>query len=267
MAEQKTAEPIRRDNPYANSGNGNGNGRGGDSETPAPATEAEATTPETETAAPVTEAPAKKRAPVLIIVGIAALIGIFYGVNYYLWSRDHVRTDDAYVTGNLVNISPTVGGTLNALNVGEGDMVKKGQLLARIDDAGSRAALAQAQAAYENAKTQVLQAEANLAFQQASTDAAIRRAQSALTTNQQESPRRRSAGGPYRWHDPFTGGAGDKPDQGGAGAGRAGDRTDQNRAGQPCRNPAKRRNRQSRRPRSGSPSFVRSGRFEPGAAG
>jgi len=128
----------------------------------------------------------RKRLPVLLVVGILAIVGLIYGVNYFLWSRTHVSTDDAYVTGNLVNVSPIIGGTLAQLTVGEGDHVKKGQLLARIDDAGPRAALAQAQAAYENAVSQVAQAESSYAYQKAATEAAIARANSALQTNQEK---------------------------------------------------------------------------------
>jgi membrane fusion protein (multidrug efflux system) len=116
----------------------------------------------------------------LLAVGVAALIaGGIWGGRYYLHSKDHVSTDDAFVTGNLVNVSPVVSGTLVKLTVAEGNSVKKGQLIARLDDSKERAALAQAKAAYEAALRGVPQAEANLRYQEQATAAAIQRARAA----------------------------------------------------------------------------------------
>lgn len=186
---QTQSETQRGANPYANTNgvNGNatnGNGANGNGESPAPDA-TPATTDEKDDGMTQKQA-VRKRATVLIGVAILALVGLIYGVNYFLWSRTHVSTDDAYITGNLVNVSPVIGGTLAELTVGDGDHVKKGQLLARIDDAGPKSAFAQAQAAYENAVTQVAQAESNYTYQKAATEAAIARANSALQTNQQK---------------------------------------------------------------------------------
>lgn len=122
----------------------------------------------------------KRRLPVLpIVLGIAIVSGAIYGGQQYLWSRTHIQTDDAYLTGNLVNVSPVIGGTLAELEVAEGDVVKKGQLLARLDSDSQEAALSQAEAALATSRSQVPQAEANLTFQERSTDAAIQRARAA----------------------------------------------------------------------------------------
>ncbi len=135
-------------------------------------------------------APEKKPASPLrkiITIGVvaAALIAaIIYGMSYYNYSQNHVSTDDAYITGNLVNVSPIISGTLNSLTVKEGDVVKKGQLIGRIEDSGPRASVAQAQAAYQSALSQLPQAEQNLLYQQQATDAGIRRAQAALAAQQ-----------------------------------------------------------------------------------
>lgn len=80
----------------------------------------------------------KEGRPVLwIIGGIVLLLGLFFGIRYMLWSRHHVSTDDAYVTGDLVNVSPLISGTLVQLKVKEGDYVTRGELIARLDPAGA----------------------------------------------------------------------------------------------------------------------------------
>ena len=120
----------------------------------------------------------------LIIAAVAAvlIVAAIYGWSYLKYARNHVGTDDAYVTGNLVNVSPLISGTLNTLTVDEGDTVKKGQLVGRLEDSGQRAAYAQAQANYKAALSQLPQAEQNLIYQQQATDAAIRKAQADLAS-------------------------------------------------------------------------------------
>ncbi len=122
-----------------------------------------------------------KRNPLPILLAAAIVIGGgAYGVSYWSWSRTHISSDDAYLTGNIVNISPRVAGTLDSITVAEGDHVKAGQLLAHLEDSNQQAALRQSQAAYDSAATQIPQAKSNLEFQKISTEAAIARAQSAV---------------------------------------------------------------------------------------
>jgi len=118
--------------------------------------------------------------PLVILVVVALfLAGAAWAFRAWSWSRTHVSTDDAFVSGSLVNVSPSISGTLLQLTAREGDPVRQGQLLARLDDAGPRAALRQAQANYQAALSQIPQAERNLRFQERATEAAIRRAQAA----------------------------------------------------------------------------------------
>ena len=135
------------------------------------------------------EAGKKPASPVrkLLIAGVVAALLIFaliYGLSYYHYSQDHVSTDDAYVTGNLVNVSPLISGTLTQLLVDEGSPVTKGKPIGRLEDSGPRAAVGQAQASYQAALSQLPQAQQNLVYQQQATQAAIRRAQGELAAQQ-----------------------------------------------------------------------------------
>jgi membrane fusion protein, multidrug efflux system len=126
----------------------------------------------------------RRRTIVWVVVIAFGVLALIYGVRYYGYSQTHVTTDDAYVTGNLVNVSPIISGTLSRLTVDEGDNVTKGELIAVLDDSGEIAGLHQAQAAYSAAESQVPQARTDLAYEQATTDAGIEKAQAALRTQQ-----------------------------------------------------------------------------------
>lgn len=117
---------------------------------------------------------------VLVIVAILVIAGIVWGYNYWQYSQWHVETNDAYITGDLVNVSPIISGTLAKLNVDEGDVVYQGEVVAKLDDSGPKADWLQAVAAAEAAESQVPQAETNLSYEQASVNAQIAQAEAAL---------------------------------------------------------------------------------------
>jgi len=74
----------------------------------------------------------------LLVFLVVATIGgvIFYLVytNYLFYS-----TDDALVTGNIVNIVPTVSGTLESLTVTTGDYVSANQVIGTVRATGTNA--------------------------------------------------------------------------------------------------------------------------------
>jgi membrane fusion protein (multidrug efflux system) len=121
------------------------------------------------------------RNPLFILVAVIAVIAlIVWGVRFWGYSQTHVSTDDAYVTGDLVNVSPIIPGTLDTLTVEEGDVVKQGELIAQLDQSGPTASYQQALAAYDAAQTEVPQAKTELAYEIASVNAGISQAQAGL---------------------------------------------------------------------------------------
>jgi membrane fusion protein, multidrug efflux system len=71
-------------------------------------------------------------------VGVVALLLAAWG-GYWLYQRWlHVYIDDARIDGEVITISSRVSGWITELPVIEGDEVKKGQLLAQVDDRDSR---------------------------------------------------------------------------------------------------------------------------------
>ncbi len=88
-----------------------------------------------------------KRKVALVSVALAALLaGIAYGVYYFMVLAHYESTDNAYVQGNVVQVTPQVSGTVVAINVDDTDFVKAGQSLVKLDPADARTALDQAEA-------------------------------------------------------------------------------------------------------------------------
>nr|AAF67159.1 putative transport protein RmrA [Rhizobium etli CFN 42] len=95
---------------------------------------------------------------IVLIAGAA-----YYGHNYWTIGRFEISTDDAYVKADNTTVAPKVSGYIAEVLVGDNQVVKAGQPLARIDDRDFRAAL-------DQAKADVAEAEATLNAKQASLD-------------------------------------------------------------------------------------------------
>ena len=87
-----------------------------------------------------------KKKLVLPIVGVVALILLFWAFQKFTYSRSHQSTDNAQVDGHIVPVLAKVGGFVKTVNVDENDRVKTGQLLVQLEDNDYRVRLQQAQA-------------------------------------------------------------------------------------------------------------------------
>ncbi|MGO4330982.1 HlyD family efflux transporter periplasmic adaptor subunit [Cupriavidus sp. 2TAF22] len=102
--------------------------------------------------------PASKdtRKHLLALVGLTtALAAASYGVYYYTVARFHEETDDAYVNGNLIQLTPQVSGTVVAVNADDTQIVKAGEPIVTLDAADAKIALANAEAALGQTVRQV----------------------------------------------------------------------------------------------------------------
>jgi len=82
----------------------------------------------------------------LIIGGIFLLLGTALLLRWLLVSRYYEETDNAYVQGNVVQITPQIAGTVVWIHVDDTDLVKAGQLLVSLDPADTRIVVAEAEA-------------------------------------------------------------------------------------------------------------------------
>jgi membrane fusion protein (multidrug efflux system) len=136
--------------------------------------------------------PARKKALTAVAAAVA-LAGIGYGAYWALVLNHYESTDNAYVQGNVVQLTPQVGGTVVAINADDTDHVKAGQLLVRLDPADARVALDQAEAQLAQTVREVRGLYANnstLEAQIALREADLARARSDVARAQDDVTRR-----------------------------------------------------------------------------
>ncbi|WP_175944675.1 efflux RND transporter periplasmic adaptor subunit [Burkholderia pyrrocinia] len=88
----------------------------------------------------------KRKRMMTLLFAVILIAAIAYGLYYFLVARFHEGTDDAYVNGNVVQITPQVTGTVIAVKADDTQTVKAGDPLVVLDPADSQVALQQAEA-------------------------------------------------------------------------------------------------------------------------
>jgi membrane fusion protein, multidrug efflux system len=125
---------------------------------------------------PVPEAgkDSSRRNRILLVVGaVFILIAIAFTAYWLLVARYVESTDNAYVQGNIVQITSQVSGTVTTINVDDTEHVPAGQPLLRLDSAEADIAVADAEAQLAQTVREVrtlyasqAQADANVALRQ-----------------------------------------------------------------------------------------------------
>jgi membrane fusion protein (multidrug efflux system) len=95
-----------------------------------------------------------------LIVGLVVLTGIVALVVYAMRTRGQQSTDDARVEGDVVTLSVRVPGLVVTVPAEDNQRIKKGDLIARVDDTDYLARLKQAEAELAQARAQAAQAGA-----------------------------------------------------------------------------------------------------------
>ena len=95
----------------------------------------------------------KRNFIILILILVLAAAGCLAW--YFLYAHYYESTDDAYVNGNQVALTPQIGGTVTQVTADEGDFVEKGQPLVLLDPSDTKIALQQAEANLANTVRQV----------------------------------------------------------------------------------------------------------------
>ena len=98
--------------------------------------------------------PNKRKAVLLGITGVFALGAIAWGAYATLVLSQRAETDNAYVGGNLVNVSSQVAGSVVEIRADETQMVQAGAEIVRLDPSDAEIALTQAEARLGNAVRQ-----------------------------------------------------------------------------------------------------------------
>ena len=138
--------------------------------------------------------PARKRA-LLTITALVVLGGLGWTGYEWLVASHEESTDNAYVQGNVIQITPQVGGTVTAILADDTDRVVAGQPLVRLDTADAQVALAQAQANLAQVVRQVRTLYANnssLSAQIAVRESDVARAQVEIARARDDLARRQA---------------------------------------------------------------------------
>jgi membrane fusion protein (multidrug efflux system) len=136
-------------------------------------------------------ATASRRWPLLGgLGGGLLLVGLLYGGYWAQVLRYHQTTDDAYVGGNVVQITPQISGTVVGIGADDTQFVKAGQALVRLDQADAKVALDQSEAQLARTVRDVR----NLFATSAQLDAAVQQRQTDLSAAQSDLARRQRLG-------------------------------------------------------------------------
>ena len=150
------------------------------------ATSASADGASTPTTAPVAPAPAtesgtptRSRRPFLILAVVLVVAGAAV-VAYRHMTAGQESTDDAQIGADTVPIATRVGGVVARVNFHEDQLVKKGELLAQIDDTDYQARVRQAEAEVATTRAQAATAEAEAQIVEATSRGGLDVARAAL---------------------------------------------------------------------------------------
>jgi membrane fusion protein (multidrug efflux system) len=131
-------------------------------------------------------------APLIILV---ALVGGYFGVDWWLYALSHVSTDDARVQGTLITVSSRVSGRLEEVGVEEGEPIKRGQVIARVQQSDFQARVALREAALEAARSQLSSALLELELERAVTEGQIERYEAVLGASESQLDEAQKAAG------------------------------------------------------------------------
>jgi membrane fusion protein (multidrug efflux system) len=101
---------------------------------------------ENNNAAPAPKTNGKRKKMIGIVIAVFAIAGIGYGLWWALVGSHREFTDNAYVDGNVVQLTPQVPGIITSIGADNTDAVKAGQVLVQLDPADALVNLESAQA-------------------------------------------------------------------------------------------------------------------------
>jgi membrane fusion protein (multidrug efflux system) len=140
----------------------------------------------------------RRRKALTALASVVVVAGLGWVAWEWLVASHYESTDNAYVQGNVVQITPQIGGTVLAILADDTDFVKAGQPLVKLDPADARVALDQAEANLAQTVRQVRTLYANngsLAAQVTLREADVTKAQTEIARANDDLARRQSLAG------------------------------------------------------------------------
>jgi len=96
--------------------------------------------------------PTNKRRSFLLrlLLVVIVLAAIAWTAWYFIVGRWYESTDDAYINGNIVQITPRIAGTVISITADDGDLVQQGEVLVKLDRSDADVGLQRAAANLAN---------------------------------------------------------------------------------------------------------------------
>src|ERR1700752_5233099 len=127
-----------------------------------------------------TTRPLYRRPAVLIAAAIVFVVGATLGLRYWSYAMSHESTDDAFIDGHIIQISPKASGYVARVYVDDYQQVKAGDLIVELDARDYVVRLAQAKAALEAGLARQNESQRTVSLTQASTAATVQQAQATV---------------------------------------------------------------------------------------
>ena len=128
-----------------------------------------------------------------IVLGLGVIVGLYYGIDYWIYTTKHVVTDDARVKGLMVSVAPKVGGTVQTLHVDEGSVVQKDDVLLELSSTDYQLHFEEAQARVDMISFQLKEIREELQLDGRRARDQIAHAQAELAANQSALAEERTA--------------------------------------------------------------------------
>src|SRR6201988_1709318 len=124
--------------------------------------------------------PLYKRPAVIVAASLVLIVCALIGLRYWSYAMSHESTDDAFIDGHIIQISPKASGYVARVYVDDNQQVKAGDLIVELDARDYGVRLAQAKAALEAGLARQNESQRTVSLTQASTAATVQQAQATV---------------------------------------------------------------------------------------
>ncbi|MDQ1707919.1 MAG: rane fusion protein multidrug efflux system [Pyrinomonadaceae bacterium] len=131
---------------------------------------------ETEAAQSNRKQPLYRRPAFVVAAAVVLILAVVFGLRYWLYARSHESTDDAFISGHIVAVSPKASGYVAQVYVKENQEVKAGDLIAELDARDYEVKLDQARAALQAGTARLREARTGVDLTRATARANVQQA-------------------------------------------------------------------------------------------
>jgi membrane fusion protein (multidrug efflux system) len=128
----------------------------------------------------VKKRPLYRRPAFMLVAALILIAALVFGLRYWTYARAHESTDDAFIDGRVIQVSPKITGYVAKVYVKENQQVKEGDLIAELDARDFEARLAQARAALAAGAAREREAQAGVSLSRATSSAGVQQASSVV---------------------------------------------------------------------------------------